>query len=161
MFNLGGMEILVILVVALLVLGPDKLPGFMRAAGKALGELRRVSTDLRDTMTTAITDDAPSSVKSPGTEKPEPEQTAEAASSETPSPPRPEQQKTGQPGPYAQSGISGQPSVPHAHPCSSAPDADSAPLPPRKRPLPRAARARPARPQSAARPHSPDNAGDA
>lgn len=161
MFNLGGMEILVILVVALLVLGPDKLPGFMRAAGKALGELRRVSTDLRDTMTTSITDDAPSSAKSTETEKPEPEQTAGAASSETSSPARPEQLETGQPGPYAQSGISGQPAAPYAHPCSSSPDADPAPLPPRKRPLPRAGRARRSRPQSAARTHSSGDAGDA
>ena len=45
MFNLGGMEILVILVVALLVLGPDKLPTFMRTIGKALGELRRTTSE--------------------------------------------------------------------------------------------------------------------
>lgn len=50
MFNLGGGEILVIFVVALLVLGPDKLPRFMRTAGKALGDLRRASTDFQRTM---------------------------------------------------------------------------------------------------------------
>ena len=54
MFNLGGMEILVILVVALLVLGPDKLPGVMRTVGKALGELRKTSADFQRTMGTEI-----------------------------------------------------------------------------------------------------------
>lgn len=77
MFNLGGMEILVILVVALLVLGPDKLPGFMRAAGKALGELRRFSADLRDTVNTSITDDVPPSLTSSSQkETPKPELSA-------------------------------------------------------------------------------------
>ncbi len=50
MFNFGGMEILVILVVALLVLGPEKLPKFMRTVGKAMGELRRASTEFQRTI---------------------------------------------------------------------------------------------------------------
>lgn len=50
MLNLGGMEILVILVVALLVLGPEKLPSVMRSVGKAVGELRRASTEFQRTM---------------------------------------------------------------------------------------------------------------
>ena len=54
MFNLGGMEILVILVVALVVLGPDKLPKFMRSVGKSIGELRRVSTDFQRTLSTEL-----------------------------------------------------------------------------------------------------------
>lgn len=41
--NLGGAEILVILLVALLVLGPDKLPGAARSVGKGLSHLRRLS----------------------------------------------------------------------------------------------------------------------
>ena len=54
MFNLGGMEILVILVVALVVLGPDKLPKFMRSVGKSIGELRRVSTEFQRTLSTEL-----------------------------------------------------------------------------------------------------------
>ena len=50
MFNLGVPEILVILVVALLVLGPEKLPNFMRTIGKAVGELRRASTEFQRTI---------------------------------------------------------------------------------------------------------------
>lgn len=55
MFNIGGMEILVIMVVALLVLGPEKLPGVMRTVGKALGELRKATTDFQRTMNAEIT----------------------------------------------------------------------------------------------------------
>ncbi len=51
MFNVGGMELLVIALVALIVLGPDKLPKALRQLGTVVGELRRVSqgfqTDLR------------------------------------------------------------------------------------------------------------------
>ena len=43
MGNLGGGEILVILLVALLVLGPTKLPEAARQVGKAVAEFRRVS----------------------------------------------------------------------------------------------------------------------
>jgi Sec-independent protein secretion pathway components len=61
MFNLGGMEILVILVVALLVLGPDKLPQFMRTAGKIFGEFRRTSTEFKRAMHMDLADVSPSS----------------------------------------------------------------------------------------------------
>lgn len=57
MFNVGGMELLVIGLVALLVLGPDKLPGAIRQAGNVIGELRRMSngfqTDLRGALSDA------------------------------------------------------------------------------------------------------------
>jgi sec-independent protein translocase protein TatB len=43
MGNLGGGEILVILLVALLVLGPSKLPEAARQLGKAVAEFRKVS----------------------------------------------------------------------------------------------------------------------
>jgi len=43
MGNLGGGEILVILLVALLVLGPSKLPDAARQLGKAVAEFRKVS----------------------------------------------------------------------------------------------------------------------
>jgi sec-independent protein translocase protein TatB len=43
MFNVGGGELLVIFLLALIVLGPDRLPGFARKAGRVLGEVRRIS----------------------------------------------------------------------------------------------------------------------
>ena len=48
MFNVGGGEILVILVIALIVLGPDKLPNAARQAGKYLNEFRRISSGFQD-----------------------------------------------------------------------------------------------------------------
>lgn len=60
MFNVGGGEVLVILLVALVVLGPDKLPGAMRQLGTFAGEMRRISrgfqTDLRSALDEAERD---------------------------------------------------------------------------------------------------------
>lgn len=50
MFGIGSTELLVILVVALIVIGPAKLPEIARSLGKALGEFRRVSTDVKRTI---------------------------------------------------------------------------------------------------------------
>ena len=54
MFGIGSTEILVILVVALLVLGPRKLPQIARTVGRAMGEFRRVSTEFQRTLNTEI-----------------------------------------------------------------------------------------------------------
>lgn len=43
MFNLSGSEIVVILLLALVVLGPEKLPEAIRRFGRLYGELRRMS----------------------------------------------------------------------------------------------------------------------
>ncbi len=50
MFGIGGTEIIVILVVALIVIGPAKLPEVARTLGKAMGEFRRVSDDVKHTI---------------------------------------------------------------------------------------------------------------
>jgi sec-independent protein translocase protein TatB len=47
-FNLSGSEIIVILVLALVVLGPEKLPEAMRKAGRTWAELRKMSTSFQD-----------------------------------------------------------------------------------------------------------------
>lgn len=60
MFNVGGMELIVIGLVALVVLGPDKLPGALRQLGTFVGEIRRISrgfqTDLRSALDEAERD---------------------------------------------------------------------------------------------------------
>ena len=48
MFNVGPAEVLMILVVALLVLGPKKLPEAARQMGKAMAEFRRVTSGLQE-----------------------------------------------------------------------------------------------------------------
>jgi sec-independent protein translocase protein TatB len=47
MFNLGAGEIAVIMIVALLLLGPAKLPELARGIGKFLREFRRQTDDVR------------------------------------------------------------------------------------------------------------------
>jgi sec-independent protein translocase protein TatB len=47
-FNLSGSEIVIILLLALVVLGPDKLPEAMRRAGRTWAELRKMSDGFRD-----------------------------------------------------------------------------------------------------------------
>lgn len=48
MFNLGPMEILVIALVGLIVLGPDKLPELAREAGRMLRTLREMASSSRN-----------------------------------------------------------------------------------------------------------------
>ena len=47
MFGISSFEFLVILVVGLLVLGPERLPKLLRLAARAASELRRVTVDLQ------------------------------------------------------------------------------------------------------------------
>lgn len=56
MGNLGGLELLVIMVVALIVLGPQKLPEATRKVGKFLGEVKRVSESFQEEMRHAAED---------------------------------------------------------------------------------------------------------
>ncbi len=47
---IGGPEMVVILIIALLVFGPRRLPELARSLGKGLSELRRTSHDMRRTL---------------------------------------------------------------------------------------------------------------
>jgi sec-independent protein translocase protein TatB len=50
MFGIGSTELLIILVVALIILGPSKLPEVMRTLGKGMAEFKRMSTDVKSTL---------------------------------------------------------------------------------------------------------------
>jgi sec-independent protein translocase protein TatA len=52
--SIGGPELVVIFVVALLVFGPRKLPELGRMVGKSLAEFRRAANDLRDSLETEV-----------------------------------------------------------------------------------------------------------
>jgi len=45
--SIGGTELLVIVVIALVVFGPKRLPELGRTVGKGLSEFRRASNDLK------------------------------------------------------------------------------------------------------------------
>lgn len=47
MFGIGFPELLLILVIAFIVVGPDKLPHLARALGKGLYEIRRATEEVR------------------------------------------------------------------------------------------------------------------
>ncbi len=47
MFNIGPMELLVLALVAIVVIGPDKLPGFAKEAANMIRTLREIATGAR------------------------------------------------------------------------------------------------------------------
>jgi TatA/E family protein of Tat protein translocase len=50
MFGMGMPEIIMILAVALIFIGPRKLPELAKTLGKAMGEFRRATSDLKDSI---------------------------------------------------------------------------------------------------------------
>jgi len=48
MFGIGAEELMLVLIVALLVLGPERLPRVARDVGRVVGELRRTSDEFRE-----------------------------------------------------------------------------------------------------------------
>ncbi|MDR1856110.1 MAG: twin-arginine translocase TatA/TatE family subunit [Desulfovibrio sp.] len=54
MFGIGSTELLVILLVALVVLGPSSLAKVSRMLGKAMGEFRKVSTEFQRTLNAEV-----------------------------------------------------------------------------------------------------------
>ncbi len=61
MFGLGMPEILLILAIALIVIGPKKLPELAKTLGRALGEFKRSAQDLKRSIDieTTVTDTPP------------------------------------------------------------------------------------------------------
>lgn len=54
MFNIGGGELIVIMLIALIVLGPSRLPDAARQVGKTMGDLRRLSQGFQNEMKGAL-----------------------------------------------------------------------------------------------------------
>lgn len=55
MFGIGGPELLIICVVALIVIGPKKLPEMLRSLGKGVAEFKRVGNDVKSTLDEEVT----------------------------------------------------------------------------------------------------------
>ena len=52
--NIGAPELIVILVIALLILGPGKLPEVGASLGKSIREFRKASTDIQDSVNVKV-----------------------------------------------------------------------------------------------------------
>ena len=89
--SIGGTELLLILVIALLVFGPRKLPDLGRTVGKAMAEFRRASNDFKSTLEREIrTDESDISAETKGLAK----EIREAADLSAPADPKPEPSPT-------------------------------------------------------------------
>jgi sec-independent protein translocase protein TatA len=102
-FNIGPTELIVILIVALIVFGPKRLPEIGRTLGRSLNEFRRASNDLRRELEVDLKDEpsggtnasSVSQVAAPPSQSgdqapPSPEAPADPASPSGPNPPNPQ-----------------------------------------------------------------------
>ena len=85
MFNISATELLVIAIVALLILGPDKLPDAMRKLGRATRELRRITSGFEAELRDALSDEP----EAPKPKAPEPKAAAAPPSGEPTMPANP------------------------------------------------------------------------
>ena len=75
MFNIGPQELLIILIVALVVVGPKRLPELGRTIGRGLNEFRKLQDEVRDMVKFDLGGDA--FINPPDTFEPEAETEAE------------------------------------------------------------------------------------
>lgn len=65
-FNIGPFELLLVLILALLILGPGKLPEVGSALGRTIREFRKASTDVEDSLRVDATAAKPDAARNVG-----------------------------------------------------------------------------------------------
>lgn len=68
---MGPMELFVILILALIIFGPGKLPDVGKALGKAIGEFKKASKDFQEDVTNAAAEEVKAATRKPVEPKPE------------------------------------------------------------------------------------------
>jgi TatA/E family protein of Tat protein translocase len=63
--NIGPVELIIILVIALLILGPGRLPDVGSALGKSIREFRKAATDVQDSVKLDATPAPPAAPPAP------------------------------------------------------------------------------------------------
>jgi len=64
MFNIGPLELIVILVIALLVVGPRRLPEVGRSIGRGIREFRKAQEEVQKTIQSALNEEPASTARS-------------------------------------------------------------------------------------------------
>jgi sec-independent protein translocase protein TatA len=72
MLNIGPQELLIILVIALIVVGPQRLPALGRSIGRGLRELRKAQDEVRRTIQVNLDDEPPNGSGARPTGRPRP-----------------------------------------------------------------------------------------
>jgi sec-independent protein translocase protein TatA len=90
-FNIGPGELIIVLIIALIVVGPGKLPDVGSALGKSIREFRKAASDVKETTslepktaTAPAAAAAPAAEPAPAPAPAAPEAVAEPAPAETP-----------------------------------------------------------------------------
>ena len=89
--NIGAPELIIILVIALLILGPGKLPEVGASLGKSIREFRKASTDIQESVKVDVdTSPLPATPgrSGPGAPPRRPGRAGRAGRARAPSPPR-------------------------------------------------------------------------
>lgn len=86
MFGIGLPELILICVIALIVVGPQKLPELARTLGRTLGEFKRVADDVKQTITAEMQEEMnrPYTPDPPKKEEPPPLPTSEPKETKSP-----------------------------------------------------------------------------